>query len=125
MDPDLEIVGLYSDTNERSCVLHETCGMTVKQGDVLRLVQSVVEINGVVEPAVKCVKVVNGIDACTVAFVPRIYQKQPKVQDHLNKFVTVLELYADSNNTYKRNLSTSNFGMAAVVFLQEDQGRNE
>ena len=62
-------------------MFHKTCGMTVMQGDVLRLVQLVVEINGVVEPAVKCVKVVNGVDACTVAFVPRIYQKQAKVQD--------------------------------------------
>ena len=75
--------------------------MTLKQGKLVRFVQSSVEIKGVFEPPVKSVKFVNGVDACTFAFVPRIHQKQVKVQSHINKFVTVLELYTDTNNLQK------------------------
>ena len=57
MEPDLEIVGLRSHTNGRSCCVHATCGEHVVEGDVLRLVEDVVEIDGKAETAIKCVKV--------------------------------------------------------------------
>ena len=124
MEPDLEIVGLRSHTNGRSCTVHATCGENVIEGDVLRLVEDVVDVDGKVENAIKGLKVEQGVDGCTVAFVPRIYQQQGHVQAHINKFVTVLELYGSSNNTYKCSLDNRNFGMASVVFLNDDT-RNE
>ena len=69
--PDLEIVGLNSSTNDRSCCQHKTCGEHVVVNDVLRLVNCVVTINGRAEEAVKLVKIADGSDTCTVAFVPR------------------------------------------------------
>ena len=121
----LEIVGLESDTNGRSCTVHETCGESVEVGDVLRLVECVISYNGVNEIAVKCVKVMDGHDTCTVAFLPRVLASLPKVQQHLNKFVQVSELYNDSKNTYKRAKSQANHGMASVEMLLEDSGRIE
>lgn len=121
----LEIVGLYSDTNGRSCSVHAICGDHVNVGDVLRLVATVVDYKGSLEPAVKCVKVVDGTDACTVAFVPRNLSDLPKVKEHLNKFVQVTELYAESKNTYKRSKAKANYGVAAVRLLSEEKGRDE
>lgn len=51
----IEMVGLYSDSNGRSCTMHDCCGTTVKKGDLLRLIPTVVTINGKDENAVKFV----------------------------------------------------------------------
>ena len=124
-DIDLEIVGLNSSTNGRSCCIHACCGESVAVGDVIRLVKTVVTIDGHDEEAVKCVKVVNGADACTVGFVPRVEAALPKVCSHLNKFAQVKELYHQSTSNYKRRKSHMNHGMAAVALLDEDSGRDE
>ena len=123
--PDLEIVGLLSSTNGRSCTVHGCCGDHVGVGDVLRLVECHVTVKGTVEKAVKCVKVVNGIDTCTVAFVPRALMNLPQVQNNLNGFVQVSEVYADSKNWYKKNKSHTNSGMASVELLDKHVGRDE
>ena len=91
----------------------------------MRLVECVIEYNGVNEIAIKCVKVVDGQDTCTVAFIPRVTMSLPKVQQHLNKFVQVSELYSLSKNTYKRSKSEANYGMASVELLLENSGRME
>jgi len=117
---DLEIVGLKSSTNGRSCCLHSCCGEEVAIGTILRLVKCTVAVDGTVEEAVKCVHVIEGIDGCTVNFVPRVLSKLPVVQKHINKFVIVVDLYEDSPNLYKRDKSFKNCGMASVVTLNED-----
>ena len=127
MKPDLEIVGLGSHANERSCTVHAIFGENVIEGDVLRLVERCTQAcrkrclcGWKIENAIKCVNVEQGVDGCTVAFVRRIYQQQGHVQAHINKFVTVLELYGSSNNICKYSLNNCNFGMAFVVFLNDD-----
>ena len=123
---DIEIVGLHATTNGRTCTAHECCGRIVVKGSVIRLVECIVERDGNDELAVKCVLVnADGVDTCTVGFVPRIYVQQGKVKDHLNKFVVVKELYNNSDNTYKRSVSHRNLGAAAASFLDENEGRNE
>ena len=72
MNADLEIVGLESNTNGRSCTVHSVCGQAIAVGDVLRLVGCIVQIDNITEDAIKCVKVIDGVDTCTVAFVPRV-----------------------------------------------------
>lgn len=121
---DFEIVGLNSSTNGRSCCLHDCCGQDVEVGDVLRLVKCSVSVDGVVEEAVKLVKVVDGVDQCTVAFVPRVLMNLPAVKKQLNKFVQVSELYDSSTSTYKKDKSYKNCGMASVATLDEE-GQNE
>lgn len=117
--PHLEIVGLHSNSNGRSCCQHKCCGEHVKIGDVLRLVKCVVTINLQAEEAVKLVKIEDGTNCCTVGFVPRVFSRSPQVQQHINGFVQVIELYKDSENTYKNTLSTKNFGVASVVCLDD------
>jgi len=121
----LEIVGLDHHTNGRSCTAHDCCGEHVEVGDVVRLVKTVVTYNDMPEEAVKCVKVVNGVDTCTVAFIPRSLMGLEKVQNHLNKFAQVVELYVTHTNSYKRAKSKQNYGMAAIELLMEDVGRQE
>ena len=121
---DLEIVGLKASTNGRSCCIHRCCGEQVKLGSILRLVKCTVSVDGIVEEAVKCVEVKEGIDGCTVGFVPRVLATLPLVKKHLNKFVVVTDLYDQSPNKYKRDKSFKNSGMAAVVTLDEE-GQNE
>lgn len=118
--PDLEIVGLYASGNGRTCFQHKICGEYVKEDDLLRLVKCVVEVKkDQVEEAVKLVKIADGAESCTVAFVPRVFANDPKVIRNIGKYVQVIELYQDSDNTHKRRLSGQNYGMASVVFLDD------
>ena len=114
---DLEIVGLHGSNNGRSCSVHGCCGEHVKVGDLLRLVKCVVTINGVVEEAIKCVRIVDGSDSCSVAFVPRFLARTDMVVSNIGSFVQVLELYHESESAYKKKKSHSNKGMAACIFL--------
>lgn len=122
---DLEIVGLESSTNGRSCSIHTACGTSVKKGDILRLVPCVVTINHEVEPALKCVKVIDAVDTCTVGFVPRVQSQLKRIREHSDQFVQVTELYAESESPYKRTKSYSNHGMASAVLLRKRDGRDE
>lgn len=97
----------------------------MRVGDVLRLVPCVVTFDGIVENAIKCVRVDGGIDTCTVAFVPRTQSGLAHVQAQLYKFVQVTELYYESPNSYKRSKSAANYGAAAVECLDKDHGRDE
>jgi hypothetical protein len=86
-------------------------------GDLLRLVRTVVDIDGRTETAIKLVRIVDGYDGCTVGFVPRVHSRLRKVVDCLDKFAVVQELYSSSNNSYKREKSAKNRGMASACLL--------
>jgi hypothetical protein len=117
--PDIEIVGLDSSTNGRSCTCHATCGQYVFVDDILRLVRCVVTVNGVTEEAIKLVKITDATDSCTVAYVPRVSVNLPKVIKNLNKFAQVVEIYKESTSSAKRRLANQNKGMASIVFLDD------
>ena len=117
--PDIEIVGLDSSTNGRSCTCHATCGQYVFVDDILRLVKCVVTVNGVTEEAIKLVKITDATDSCTVAYVPRVSVNLPKVVQNLNKFAQVVEICKELNSSTKRRLANQNKGMASIVFLDD------
>ena len=121
----LEIIGVESDTDGRSCTVHETCGDNMEVGDVSHLVECVISCNGVNKIAMKCVKVMDGQDTCTIAFLPRVLASLPKAQQHLNEFVQASELCNNSKNTCKRAKSHANHRMALVEMPLEDIGRTE
>jgi hypothetical protein len=114
---DVEIVGLYCGSNGRSCCSHKICGEHVVPGDLLRLVSTVVEVDGEVEEAIKFVRVLDGVDCCNVGFVPRVQGSLKSVRECLNGFVIVAELYSFSDNKYKKSKSDKNRGMAGCTFL--------
>lgn len=116
---DLEIVGLFSSTNGRSCSAHQCCGKEVKKGDILRLVKTVVTVNMAPEEAIKLVRIIDGVDGCTVAFVPRVWTNLNMVKRNINKFVVVQELYEHSSNVSKRMKSKRNLGVAGCIYLDE------
>jgi hypothetical protein len=117
-DIDLEIVGLFGNTNGRSCSVHTECGSHVKVGDLLRLKPTIVIINGKEEHAVKLNKInEEGVEGCTVAFLPRMVLDTPTVER--NSFCLVKELYSASTSEFKRQKSHRAMGMAGVVLLNE------
>jgi hypothetical protein len=119
-DIDMEIVGLLSDTNGRSCSVHTACGEYVRVGDLLRLKKTCVVVNGKTETAIKLNKITDdGVEGCTVAFVPRIHLTTPIVLRNINCFCRVKELYCNSKYTFIREKSHRNMGMAGVVLLNE------
>ena len=114
---DIEIVGLNAENYGRSCVAHSCCGQHVVVGDLLRLVDCVVTVDGFIQGAIKCVKIVEGTEACTVEFVPRTLARNERIQERTGEFVQVLELYANSESSHKRKKSYGNKGMASCIFL--------
>ena len=115
----LEIVGLHGETNGRSCNVHALCGEHVAVGDVLRMVPCIVQHNREDKNAVKFAKVVDGVDACTVAFLPCHCMSLPKVLGHMNKFAQVAEIHSDSKNAHKRSKAMANSGVASVTLLDD------
>ena len=106
MSDSIEIVGLHRDSDGRSFTVHALCGDHTAVGDVLRLVPCVIQFNGKVERATKCVKVIDGVDACAVAHAPCQLMDLPKVQAHVNEFVQVRKLCGNSKNVHKHWLIT-------------------
>jgi hypothetical protein len=85
-DVDLEIVGLFSSSNGRSCCFHSECGSVVKVGDLLRLKPTMVMVEGLAENAVKLSKITNdGVEGCIVAYIPRNIINVPTVQQNLGE----------------------------------------
>ena len=117
--PDLEIVRLNASENGRSYCQHDCCGDFVGKNDVLRLVKTVVTINNKVVERIKLCLIQEGCMTCTVGYVPRNYMKLAKVRKQVTRYCQVVELYSDSNNSYKRKMSHRNRGMASVAFLDE------
>jgi hypothetical protein len=115
--PEVEIVGLRSNSNGRSCCQHTCCGKRVQVGDVLRLKLTYVTINRKTEEAIKLVKIADGTDTCTVAFMKKDLIRKPSVRSKLDKFVMVTELYKDSETPEKLALDKTNRGVAGCVFL--------
>jgi hypothetical protein len=71
------------------------------------------------EEALELVKIDGGQETCTVAFTSRALVKDLNVMKHVGKFVQVIDLYKDSENQYKRQLSHRNYGMALVQLLKD------
>jgi hypothetical protein len=116
--PLFEVIGLHHGTEGRSCLDHIVCGLAIEPFDTLCLVPFLATIDGhPPEDAIKLVKVVDGKHTCTVGFIPRAYCKQQFIQDKINKYCKVLELY-DNSNKYKQRLSQKNYGMASCFLLK-------
>jgi hypothetical protein len=120
MTSSLEIVGLNSATSGRSCNIHEICGDHLRQGDVCRLLFCNIMIQNVATEAIKVVKVVNGLDACMVGFVPRSFQSMERIYSHVGQLIIIDEIYKESANPYKQRLDKNNRGMASASLVDED-----
>ena len=52
---DGEIVGLDAENNGRSCTLHDVCGQYLQVDNLVRFKETIVDVNGVFESAIKVV----------------------------------------------------------------------
>jgi hypothetical protein len=114
---EIEICGLTSSDNGRSCTIHPCCGKFVTVGDVLRLRETVVDIEGYPEAAIKLVKIIDGLEGCIVAFIPINHHTRQVIIEQINKFCIVTELYKDSKNTYeiKKDYRMMGAGLASLL----------
>jgi hypothetical protein len=119
--PEFKIIGLHHNTEGRCCTLHTHCGMHVYNNNVLRLVHYVAQVrpDKPLEDAIKLVKIEDGIETCTVGFVPRSFSKMRKLRDSVGKCCMVLELCSTSENHYKQKLSKKHYGMASCIFVDD------
>ena len=124
-DFDIEIVSLLSSTNGCSCSVHACCGKHIAIGDVLCVVRTIITIGNKSKTAVKCVKVVDGVDSCTVGFIPQVETAMPKISTHINKFVMVKELYHNANSNYKCRKFHMNHGITAAILLDKNAGQDK
>jgi hypothetical protein len=67
---------------------------------------------------IKLDKISEGIETCTVGFIPQMYYKLPKVKNSIHGLLQVVSLYKD-NTTYKRHKDHANKGMASCVFMDD------
>jgi hypothetical protein len=111
------VVGIHGNTNGRSCCVHDCCGDSLSENELLRLVKCVVTINKKTEEAVKFVRVTADGDGCTIGYLPRVWINLPMVQENINNFCIVREIYDESDNRCKRLKSHRNKGMAGVILL--------
>ena len=126
----VEIVGINSNTNGRSCEEHHTCGCVLEEDCLVQLRKLQVYINGHEQSAVGVYWVSDGVDRCLVGY---LHHHQVK---HLNKLegalCQVTEMSPDnSDSPTKRHKHKKNFGcaIAAIVSSNEPKkgrkGRNE
>ncbi len=131
---DGKIVGLNSPDNGRSCNLHAACcGHHLQPGMIVRFKPEFMEVtykdadddvgDARVEQVIKAVLVVDGMEMCTVGFLPRSVAAWPLEVQHLhNKFAQIHELYDNTPPGRTRYLkSQRNRGMASFVLLDNIQ----
>jgi hypothetical protein len=118
--PQFEIVGLHRSEEGRCCAQHPCCGRHLVKDDLVRLVSQVVQIgDNEPEEAIKVVRILDGTECCTVAFVPCAYARLPRIKNKVGKFAIVMELFDDNPNPFKKRLSDKNFGMASCLLIDD------
>ena len=113
----VEIVGINSNTNGRSCEEHHTCGCVLEEDSLVRLRKHQVYINGHEQSAVGVYWVSDGVDRCLVGYLHRHQVK------HLNKLegalCQVTEVYSDnSDSPMKWHKHKKNFGVQLRLLYQ-------
>ena len=112
----VEIVGINSHTNGRSCEEHHTCGCVLEEDSLVQLQKHQVYINGHEQSAVGVYWVSDGVDRCLVGY---LHHHEVK---HLNKLegalCQVAEVYSDnSDSPTKWHKHKKNFGCAIVAIV--------
>jgi hypothetical protein len=119
---DIEMVGLFGSSNGRNCERHQCCGQHIRLGDLVRLKRTVVSVsrNGQAsdEDAIAVVRIEDGVETCTVGFIPRVQMNAPKVVRSINKLAFLAEIYDVSENRYIRGVAKRNCGMAGLNLVE-------
>lgn len=113
----VEIVGIESSTNGRSCEEHDICGSILTEDIVVRLRKvQIVNGKGVEETAIAANWVSDGIDRCRVGFLQRHLIKHCKRYD--GALAQITEIYtADSESPMKRKKNRHNLGCCIAALI--------
>ena len=112
----VEIVGVNSPANGRSCEEHPICGEVVIEDMVLCLRKVQVLINQQEESAVMAFLVLDGIDCCHIGHHPKAYVK--KWKQYEGALVQVVEVYSgDSDSPTKHQKFHRNHGLTVGVII--------
>ena len=110
----VEIAGVNSPTNGRSCEEHHICGEVVIEDVVLHLRKVQVQINQQEQSAIAAFWVSDGIDRCRIGYLPKAYVKNWKQYDG----ALVIEVYsAESDSPTKCQKFHRNHGLAVAVVI--------
>ena len=93
-----EVLGLYHDTDGRSCNLHPACGIAVAVGDLVFVKKESFLIHGRLQDIEAVYRVVDDIVKCKVGFVPCVLSFTGRLDKLDNCFAIVKELYDNSTN---------------------------
>ena len=112
----VEIAGVNSPTNGRSCEEHRICGEVVIEDVVLCLRKVQVQMNQQEQSAIAAFWVSDGIDRCRVGYLPKAYVKNWKQYD--GALVQVVEVYSgDSDSLMKHQKFHRNHGLTMAVII--------
>ena len=112
----VEIVGVNSPTNGRSCEEHHICGEVVIEDVVLCLRKVQVQMNQQEQSTIAVFWVSDGIDCCHIGYLPKAYVKNWKQYD--GALVQVIEVYsADSDSPMKSQKYHRNHGLAMAMII--------
>ena len=116
----VEIVGVNSPTNGRSCEEHRICGEVVIEYVVLGHRKVQIQINQQEQSAIAAFWVSDGIDCCHVGYLPKAYVKNWKQYD--GALVQVIEVYsAVSDSPTKRQKFHRHHGLSMAVIISSTE----
>ena len=93
----IEIFGIESPTNGRSCEEHANCGSVIQDDVVVRLRKVQVLIEGKEETAIAAFWVSAGVDRCRVGYLPKFHVKHWKLLE--GALAQIIEVYAALSRT--------------------------
>ena len=112
----IEIFGIESPTNGRSCEEHVVCGSVLQDDVVVRLRKVQVVIEEKEETAIAAFWVLDGVDSCRVGYLPKFHVKHWKLLE--GALAQIIEVYhEDSNSPTKRQKRHRNSGCAVAALI--------
>lgn len=119
MSRDGEIVGIDIPDNGHSCVVHECCGSSLLPNDLIRFKSDAIDVGGKIHSCFKAVRITDGVEGCNVGYLPLHIVSLKDSPSYKEKFATIIELYRESEDSYKYHKSQKNHGMASFRLLSD------
>ena len=115
----MEIVGIESGTNGRSCYQHDVCGSVIEEDVVVRLRKMQIRNSfGKEETAIAAFHVTDSIDQCHVGFLPRHFV--PHALSFDGVLAQVTEVYSPTSQSLsKRKKFCHNMGCCIATLITE------
>ena len=112
----VEIFGIDSPTNGRSCEEHRICGHVLQEDVIVRFRKVQVLIKEKEESAIAAFWVSDGIDRCRVGYLPRHHVKHWKRLEGC--LAQIIEVYGeDTDSPTKRQKHHHNSGVAVAALI--------